>query len=217
MSPTQVSLALAALLGAIAAAGRVEAATIVNGSFESANTVTLVNLAGGATDIDGWVTTQLGVQWFDPQIYSLGPAPDGILALDLNHDAGQGGGIAQTISTVAGQSYVLTFHVGSWFGAGRDGSGRITVSTSGGGAQLYSVQTSSPTVVWTQFAHSFTATSATTTIAFDNYDPPTLNFSLVDDVSIADGPATIPEPATGALLAAALVTLSRRGGPSRRP
>src|ERR1051326_1343371 len=86
---------------------------IINGSFETPVISTTPFdcyecVPGSRTTVIGWTTILGGVERFNPQIYGVGAAQDGLLALDLNTDncaldtQYTGGGIQQTIPTTVG-------------------------------------------------------------------------------------------------------------------
>jgi hypothetical protein len=165
---------------------------VVNGSFESPHPGGPYQyVAGGSTAISGWQTILSGVERFDPGIYGAGSAQDGQFCLDLNTDFGVGGGIQQTFATNAGQSYILSFHGGTWFDRGRNGTANIEVFIDGNGYP-FTVVNLMPTIVWTPLTLTFQAMTSSTTIAFRNFDGPNETFSLLDNVSLE----AIPMPPT---------------------
>ncbi len=103
-------VALAVLL--LAFAGRVHAASLlVNGSFEEAAPGSSVpsgnfaTLSSGSTAILGWTVDSGSIDW----INNYWQPSDGELSLDMS---GRGAGaISQTIATVAGQWYRLSFDI----------------------------------------------------------------------------------------------------------
>jgi choice-of-anchor C domain-containing protein len=87
---------------------------IVNGSFEETPPVgRFLNVAAGATSIQGWVVTGEGV---DVVVGSYWPASDGDRSIDLDGSAGSRttppymqGGVAQTFPTTPGTKYLVSF------------------------------------------------------------------------------------------------------------
>jgi hypothetical protein len=185
------------IAGLSIAAGTARADLIVDGSFEQPPVPSGYEyVPGGSATITGWQTVLTGVERFNPGIYASGAPQDGLLCLDLNTDFGVGGGIEQTIATTASESYVLTFYVGTWENAGRDGTGHVTVSA-GSFSGAFDVVNHTPTTVWTPFSVNFTASGPTTTIRFTNFSDPSQDFSLLDNVSVN----AVPEPSSLGLLA----------------
>ncbi len=96
---------------------------VTNGSFEN-NGGTWVDASGGnggmtvplgSTVIPGWTTVSEELAWIKtPNNYAGATATDGVYHLDLTgyHDAQPFGGVRQTLATVAGQKYVLSFDLG---------------------------------------------------------------------------------------------------------
>ena len=85
---------------------------VVNGSFEDGvgtydggNGVDFVTLKAGSTGITGWTIILSSIDYDG----SYWQASDGGRSLDLEGAGGDLGGVSQTISTVPGKAYVLTF------------------------------------------------------------------------------------------------------------
>lgn len=123
-------------------------------------------------------------------------------------------GVAQTVATIPGQSYDLSFWVGNVFDPNGIFGTSSTVNIGVTGVPGFSVTNSlngGASQVWEQFARTFTATSSTTTLDFINGDPSNDNTNGLDDVSLVasgtpvpPGPS-VPEPASLAVLGAALL------------
>jgi len=182
-------------LSAIAAVGSVALAfaspgyalnLVSNGSFETG-------------DFTGW--TQFGNTSFSG-VVCLVNAPDGQCEA-LFGPAGTTGGIQQTLSTVVGESYVISFAVQP------DGGTPSSFSASFGSTSLLSL-INPPASTFLTFVFFATATSANTLLSFSFRDDPGL--IGFDAVSVST-PVSVPEPATIALLApvlAMLLVLRRR-------
>ena len=167
--------------------------SIINGSFEDNPSSVYVYVPGGdTTTITDWETIHTGVEWFNPQNYSWGPAQDGVRILDLNTDISAGGGIQQSITTVSGQSYSLSFYEGTLVDGNRSGFGNI-IASAGSTTGTFSVFNPLGQIVWTKFSLDFVAASSTTVIKFENFDNPSESFSFLDNVSVDSAP--VPEPA----------------------
>jgi hypothetical protein len=112
-------------------------------------------------------------------------------------DVGYYDTISQVLATVPGDSYTFSFYLDVLNGAG---SGEIALWNGTEVMSLFNVAQS-----YTFYSFSETATSATTTIAFEGYNTP--SWSGLDDVSV-QGASAIPEPASFALIAPALLGLA---------
>ena len=93
---------------------------VTNGSFENTGGTWVDNTGGnggmtvpvGSTVIPGWTTTIQELGWLrTPNNFNGVTATDGIYSLDFSgfHDFLPGGGVTQTLATVPGQKYVLSF------------------------------------------------------------------------------------------------------------
>src|SRR5580700_167674 len=96
------------------------AALLVNGSFEEATngaTLGYDQLFPGSTNIPGWTTTNAELTWDGPELGVSPPlsAAQGNDFLDLTgiHDAPPYGAVFQTLTTVIGLQYQVSFEVGS--------------------------------------------------------------------------------------------------------
>ncbi|MCB8933532.1 MAG: DUF642 domain-containing protein [Chthonomonadaceae bacterium] len=180
---------------------------IVNGSFEVPHQPSGYGyVAGGSNVITGWTTVLNGVEHFDPAIYSIGTAHDGNQVVDLAPTTFTGGGIEQTVATVAAQQYRLSFWGGTSNYANRTGTGVIKVSIDGGAAQSFNLNNANAVIAWQGFSLDFAGTGNPTTITFFNDEDANTHFAFLDDVSLAP----VPEPFTLVLAAAGLATAARR-------
>ena len=114
-------------------------------------------------------------------------AQNGLNSLDLTGSFNQGleSGVQQTIPTVIGRQYLLSFHVGR--ASGRSvyaTASTVELSIDGGPRAPYTNSNSTPGAVnWQQFTASFVATGPTTTLSF--YNGQTTNrFSGLDNVVV---------------------------------
>jgi hypothetical protein len=223
------TLLVLALGGGAMAAATAHATAIINGSFETngpaANSSVTAGI--GSTEITGWTvinndgsTTDNGhnVLWIGNGGFGLF-TPFGTSFIDLTgtSDTVPFDGLTQTVSTVVGQSYTLTFDLGVQ-GVGGIFGGPISATASAGatsgtfsdsGASTPDSITTNGTV-WTPETLAFTATSATTAISFVGETGD--EFIGLDNVFLG---SAVPEPATWAMLLVGFgglgVVLRRRG------
>jgi Protein of unknown function (DUF642)/PEP-CTERM motif len=199
-----LALAGIAILSSLSSA---HAALITNGSFEVPTVVpgTFSNFFTGSTAISGWTVFGPAVSIVSGSFGSgvfLFPAEDGIQWLDLTGPtSGPVEGVEQTVTTTPGQTYNLSFFVGTGFG---------TTSTVGvliNGSLLATKTNSTPgtTLNWELFTVPFTAASASTVIGFENLDPIGDDSNGLDNISLVLAPTTtVPEPGTLILFGTAL-------------
>jgi hypothetical protein len=135
-----------------------------------------------------------------PLIYFL--SQEGSQSLDLTgeYDAGLSTGVQQTIPTVAGQLYSLSFYVGAvntpdWGPSA--GSAIINVLLNGNPFQT--AINSDPTgdaTQWKLFNYNFTAAGASTTLAFVSGSPAPIGENGLDNIIVE----AVPEPAALSIL-----------------
>ena len=183
-------------LALTAAAGHVFASTnlVMNGSFE-ANTVAgpFVNFSTQSQGISNWTIGVFNVDL----VGSLWAAADGVNSVDLSGT--KKGEIHQTLSTVVGQTYQLSFELAGNFQGGPAVKG---MSVNIGPNGLYTFDTtgkSAGNMGWTTYSETFVAVSTATTLSFASntsgaYGP------VLDNVSVT----AVPEPETFAMLLAGL-------------
>jgi hypothetical protein len=198
------ALALCASLVAVPAA---HANLLTNGSFESGAFVSQGNdtmsLAAGSNTMTGWTVVTDTTAWIGPTNPFGLTASDGSYFLDLtNYQYGAPfAGVTQTIATVAGQTYVLSFDLGGSTYWGRPDS--ITASAAGT-SQTFTTPTTGTNNDWYHETMQFTATSASTLI--DLQGVAGMNYIGLDNVSVDAGVApAVPEPETWALMLAGLM------------
>ncbi len=194
---------------------------IGNGSFETPSVTAgaFQDFASGNTGITGWTVTGpsgKGVSAVSNTYAQSGvtfEAQSGSVWLDLTGDGSNSTeGISQTVTTVSGTNYALTFYVGNTTGGGIFG----TTSTAGlkiNGTQVDTFENSTADATglnWQQFTYNFTATGTSTNIEFDNLDPSTDNSNGLDNVDLEVATSTVPEPATFGLVGLALAAVAFR-------
>lgn len=187
-------LTAAAMFAAPVAAN---AATITNGSFESASVdpgTGFTPLGLGSTAITGWVVGGAGIDY----IGGYWQAADGTRSIDLS--GGAAGSISQTLTTVLGQAYTVSFSLAGNPDGGPSSKVLLTLGTPGGLTQADTFDTTGATradMNWTTFFYTFRAASTSTTLTFQSATNTAFGPAL-DQVAIA----AVPEPATWALMIA---------------
>ena len=196
------------LVGAsfLAIAGSASAANLIaNGGFNNGASVAapgggFATLGTGSGAISGWDIVGGNIDWIEG--YWQSSDGDGF-SVDLN---GSGpGAIAQTINTVAGQSYTLTFDMSGNPDAFL-GETRIAIIGAGGttiGSATYTLTgaNNKANMLWQSEIFNFTATGATTEIRFTsgNGGDNCCYGGAIDNVAVGAG---VPEPATWGMMIA---------------
>ncbi|MEP7028900.1 MAG: DUF642 domain-containing protein [Candidatus Eisenbacteria bacterium] len=192
MNPNR--LAFLAIATALVMTSPAFASLLVNGSFEpSGPAPSYLQLSGGDSSIPGWVTTDSGVEWYDPVANGGSPAPEGRYVVDLANYVYSAGGIQQTMATIPGQAYAVTFWLSTQQTGGRDGTAIVDVSAGPTTAQ-YAIVNHTAVSQWTLRSFEFTANSASTTLWFRCLQDANLHFAELDAVGME--PATPSAPDT---------------------
>ena len=181
---------------------------VLNGGFEDVNIgVTLfVPRSSGSTSITNWTVEApslgQGVDQISTRTGCALCAHEGEQAIDMAGTPGRGS-IYQDLTTIVGQSYLLSFWVSS---NGGPYTGEMSVEF--GSSALGAVD--SPVFgIWAQRSFLVTAVSTTTRLKFiGNRDG---DFGVIlDEVSVDEASGAVPEPATwGFMLAAGLLAAVR--------
>ncbi|MFN5857244.1 MAG: DUF642 domain-containing protein [Pseudanabaenaceae cyanobacterium] len=103
---------------------------------------------------------------------------------------GSPGIISQTLNTIAGRSYTLSFFLRE-SGSGANRSSVVSV----GGNTLFSFLPPANNVPWTSYSSNFTATSASTLLSFSFRNDP--SFTRLDNVSVTENLPPRPVPLPG--------------------
>jgi hypothetical protein len=215
---------VAMVVGCAMGARGVRANLVADGSFETpvqpANAET--SFPGGST-MGAWNVLGNDVLLIQAPGFEVGSAGitfnafDGIQCCDVTGSGNTGptDGVSQTISTVSGGTYHLSFYLGT--ALSNNGTSvyqtpaRVEVRINSGAAVGFSnTQTTSGFVNWQPFSMNFTATGSTTTITFLNGET-TNSFAGIDLVDVE----AVPEPGTLAVVGmgfAAVLWRRRRGG-----
>jgi choice-of-anchor C domain-containing protein len=191
--------ALSALAFCAAVSIPCSAGLIVNGGFESSVIVPtggfeFQHVPNGSAVITNWTVGLTGVDLVGS---TLIPVFAGNQAVDMNGTPGPGS-ISQTITTVNGVQYSLTFYLSSNIGPFADS---IQAEVTGNAPVTYS---SPAQGTWTAFTYNFVGTGGAQTVTFTSVGGTTFNGALIDNVDVNETNA-IPEPSTFGLLGAGLV------------
>lgn len=203
MRLTTLSLAFLALLAASAAPAH--ANLITNGSFENPSVPagSYTNYTTGSLGITGWTVVGPEASVVSGTFAQYGitfQAQDGNQWLDLtglgtnnNND-----GVSQNVATTIGQTYQLSFYVGSATDNNLFFAATVDLSINGGARQSFTNSTAPTNMLdWKLFTVQFTATTSTTNITFFNGNNSSANnVSGLDNVTLDAVVAPAPEPAS---------------------
>jgi uncharacterized protein (TIGR03437 family) len=184
--------------------GDFETPVVTNGSFQTFNS--------GSAGITGW--TVIGTAPNTVAVVSgayvdhglVAVAEDGHQWLDLTGDGVSTGtrGVTQTVPTIAGMTYSLTFWVGNAYDPGGDLGTTSTVGLkiNGTGAGNFTNSAQGTALNWQHFSTTFTATGNSTVIEFDNLDPSTDSSNGVDNVVLQAAALVAPSVSAGGVVSA---------------
>ena len=196
--------ALHAFVEVILASGIAQASRnlLSNGSFETPSVPAggLTNFTSGSSAITSWTVLGPEAAIVNSKFTSFlirFPASEGSQWLDLTgYLSSNAGGVEQTVATVPGKAYHLSFAVGNVFDLrglyGTTSTVDVTVNGMSLGRFTNSCRTCTNILTWQTFNASFLATSPTTIIRFMNADPPTDQSNGLDNVVLTqhfDDPA----------------------------
>jgi choice-of-anchor C domain-containing protein len=180
------------VLAAAASHGFASTNLVTNGSFE-ANSVPGTFINSAQQSISNWTVGAGNVDL----VGSLWTAASGVNSVDLN--GSKKGEIHQTLNTVVGQTYQLSFELAGNF---QGGAAIKNLSVNIGPNGLYSFDTtgkSAGSMGWTTYSTTFVAVSNATTLSFASNTSGAYGPAL-DNVSVS----AVPEPESFAMLLAGL-------------
>jgi Protein of unknown function (DUF642)/PEP-CTERM motif len=198
---------------------------ITNGSFEVPTVPVggFTNFTNGSGAITGWTVVGPQVSVVSNSYVSeccTFPAEDGLQWLDLTGDGSNRDteGVEQTVATMQGTQYTLSFWVGNVYDPRGIYGTTSTADVYINGTEVMAATNSNMTTgtqTWEQFNYMFTADGSSTTIEFLNGDPSNDNTNGLDNVTLnATGAA--PEPSSLLLFGAGLcglgITFKRKAG-----
>lgn len=156
---------VAGALSAVAVLGGAVAATINDGSFELPDAPDNSFIAN-TTTLTGWTVSGGNIDIIDRGFWH---AAHGRQSIDLNGD--QAGAIQQTLTTVIGERYRVTFRL-SGNPQGGDAAKTVRVSATGGipADYTFSRVNSSTDMKWEVKTYSFTATSVSSVLRFQSLE-----------------------------------------------
>lgn len=191
--------AVVLVLGCVAD-GATAANLLTNGSFEapSAGNGSIVIYPSGSTAITGWTVTNSNIATIGSGVGGIIP-DDGVQFLDLTGTLdGQGiyGGVSQTIATIDGQAYALSFALGNYStNPGSTGVSVMAGSTTGS----FTLARPASGFVWQTLSLGFVGSvGGSTVINFAGTDG--FFYTGLDNVVVVA--AGIPEPATWGMMIA---------------
>jgi hypothetical protein len=173
-----------------------QASLINNGSFENPVSPNTPALDTGSTYLDEWTVFKSQIAHVRTADFPFLLPQQGTLSLDLTgyNDEAPYGGVMQTITTVPGYLYTLTFHI-----AARNGQTTLRV-TAGNLNENVSV-TAAQDQVWQLVSRQFIALSPTTNVQFVGVSASSASTYIgLDNVSVDEIGPGVPEPESVALV-----------------
>lgn len=201
--PVALLMALACLSGREACAANL----VVNGGFESPIvTFPYQHFSTGSSSISGWTVVNDTVSVLRIGCCDPADPSEGSQYLDLtgpNDGQSRYGGVSQTITTVPGLEYELTFDLGNYaqnptsFNGGRVG----IVASAGGTSQTFHLGPVTTGSIWEGEVLTFVATATSTQIVLTGLDG--AQYVGLDNVVVQ----AVPEPSAILLMSIGFVGL----------
>jgi hypothetical protein len=213
------SLTVAAATLSILCSGAHATPLLTNGSFEDPGNTSTQLLTPGSTAIPGWTVTgasNSNISWDYQGAYSPLMPEDGNYYLDLTGSVDEGPyvGVTQSFSTTSGDTYQITFYLGSAFQYQvQDG---LTVSADGMSETFTSTNDGTNTNLWQFESFSFVANGSTANLLFSGesgFAYIGLDNVVATDVGVV---GTTPVPAALPLFATGLGALGMFGWRRKR-
>jgi hypothetical protein len=199
-------------------ANQAESANLIsNGSFEDTtgfigNADDTMVLGSGSTTMNGWTVVNSGLAWIGPaNPFSL-TASAGNYFLDLTSytDSPPYGGVAQTIATTPGATYLLQFDLGSSNLYGLPDS----ITASAGNASQTFTSTLNVGNGWETESLSFTALGSSTVVNLTGNAG--FEYIGLDNVSVTLTSSPVPEPGSLTVIGLGLASIVGFGWARRR-
>jgi hypothetical protein len=192
-------LATAAMCAALLAPSAM-AAPFQNGSFEKPGGTNIRSqIDNSGTAVTAW-TSSGGYQVYEDNVGGSGDsltALDGTHWVSFGHNGATGGTLSQVFDSVLGATYTLNYSVAEQQGYDTDSSFNVYVD----GTLLGNSGTPGSSGTWMSAgALTFVGTGLPTTLTFEDATLSGGSSNLALDAVSLKGPASLPEPATWALM-----------------
>lgn len=213
---------LATAASALVLAPQIVSAQFANPGFEAPLlTPGSYSIFGGGSNVGGWSVVGNQVLLLSTtytESNGVGNATltfnarSGLNSMDLTGagNVGTSSGVEQSVATVLGQQYNISFWLGKATGNGFYATPSVLdLSINGGSRVSFTNSNNNPNVIdWQLFSYGFTATGASTLVTFYNGTGLASNNMVgLDDVDIT-AVSVVPEPSSMMLMAGGLIGLA---------